>query len=172
MKALVAAGLVDEPVVFARNALVVVVPPDNPAGIERFDQLPKAERLVLAGKSVPVGAYAERALKKAAADYGQDFPARVRAKVVSRETHVRQTLQKVVLGEADAAIVYATDAQAAGDGVTAIPIPAEHNVTASYPIANVRGAPHGRLGAKFIAHVLSDLGQARLREHGMQPPEG
>lgn len=172
MQALREAGLVEEPTVFARNGLAIVVPPANPAGIESLADLPKAERLVLAGKSVPAGAYAERMLKNAAADYGEGFAARVHDSVVSRETHVRQTLQKVVLGEADAAIVYATDAKAAGADVKTIAIASEHDVVASYPIATVVGAPHGRLGDKFIAHVMSEVGQARLREHGMQPAEG
>jgi len=166
MKALQAKGLVEEPQVFATNGLAVVVPPDNPAGIERFEDLVKAERLVLAGRTVPAGIYADKALKRV----GGDFAERVEARVVSRENHVRQTLQKVVLGEADAAIVYATDAQVAGDDVKTIPVPEAYDVVASYPVATVVGAPHGRLGGLFVDHLLSEAGQARLRENGMGPP--
>ena len=93
-----------------------MVPADNPAGIRTLADLPKAERLVLAGPSVPAGAYAAQLLQSASADpsYGADFAERVTAQVVSRETHVRQTLQKVALGEADAAIVYASSEDSVG----------------------------------------------------------
>ncbi len=165
MVALERAGLVDEPRIFATNRLVVVVPRDNPAGIERFEDLVKAERLVLAGDHVPAGIYAGRAL----ASVGEGFAEAVRARVVSRENNVRQTLQKVVLGEADAAIVYASDAHAARGDVKVVPIDDAHEVVASYPVATVAGAPHGRLGELFVAHLLGPTGQAQLAAQGLEP---
>lgn len=165
MLALERAGLVEDPKVFATNRLVVVVPRDNPAGIERFEDLVKAERLVLAGDHVPAGAYAKRALESV----GERFAETVVARVVSRENNVRQTLQKVVLGEADAAIVYASDALAAKGEVKVVAIEDEHGVVAAYPVATVVGAPHGRLGELFVAHLLSPEGQARLVAQGLEP---
>ena len=165
MDALSRAGLVEEPAVFATNRLVVVVPRDNPARIERFEDLVEAERLVLAGAHVPAGAYAERAL----ASVGGDFAATVLSRAVSRENNVRHALQKIVLGEADAAIVYASDAHAAEGDVEVIAIGEAHQVVASYPVATVVGAPHGRLGELFVAHLLSPAGQARLKGQGMEP---
>ena len=161
--------LVDEPIDFAHNELVIVVPPANPAGIESLSDLPKAERIVLAGENVPAGAYSEKVLANASSAYGADFADRVTRHVVSRENHVRQTLQKVVLGEADAAIVYATDAVSSGDKVKAIAIPSEHNVTAAYPIVTVTGAPRAHLGKLFVEHVRSEAGKARLSEFGFRP---
>lgn len=173
MDALRGAKLVDEPVIFAHNVLVVVVPANNPAGIETLADLPKASRLVLAGNNVPVGTYTLEMLSKAsrAKGYGADFVERVTKKVVSRETHVRQTLQKVVLGEADAAVVYATDAKAAGDKVKTIAIPDELNVVATYPIATVVGVERSQLGQRFVDFVRSDAVRARLEEFGFRPPE-
>lgn len=172
MNTLVGKKLVDEPVTFVHNELVIAVPAANPAGIQSLRDLPKAKRLVLAGKNVPAGAYAEKMLANASKAYGADFAERVHEQVVSRENHVRQTLQKVVLGEADAAVVYATDAASAGDKVKSIAIPAELNVIASYPIATVKGSPNAKLGKKFLEFVLSDAGKARLKAHGFRPAEG
>lgn len=152
-------GLIDTPVIFAHNAMVIVVPASNPAGIEKLAELPDARRLVLAQQAVPAGAYADAVLAK----MGPDFVAKVHARVVSREPNVRQVLQKVVLGEADAAIVYATDAAVATDRVEIIPIPREHNVVAAYSIAVVTGSARGEL---LVDHVQSRAGQDTLARFG------
>ena len=164
MQSLVDQGLVDTSAVFATNQLVIAVPKGNPAGINELSDLPKAERLVLAESSVPAGAYAEQMLESVS----DDFAKRVLGRVVSRETHVRQTLQKVVLGEADAAIVYATDAKAAGDKVEVIAIPAAHNVIATYPIGTIAGSAHQRRAKKFVDFVLSSEGSAHLQAFGFR----
>lgn len=171
MDALVEQKLVGEPVTFVHNKLVIVVPAGNPAKIGSLKDLPGAPHIVLAGENVPAGAYAAKMLANASAtkEYGADFADQVKKHVVSREPHVRETLQKVVLGEADAAVVYATDAVSAGDKVKTIDIPPELNVLASYPIATVSGAPHQELGKMFVAFVLSDAGKTRLKEQGFQP---
>jgi len=167
-----ASELVAAPVVFATNRLVIVVPPKNPAGITSLADLPKAERLVLAGESVPAGTYADKVIANAAATLGSDFPDRVAKKLVSRETHVRQTLQKVVLGEADAALVYATDAASVGDKVEVIAIPDEVNVIAEYPIAVVKGGKRSDLGQLFVDFVLSEAGREKLADFGFGTPGG
>lgn len=169
MQSLQEQGLVEPPVDFASNELVIVVPNANPAGIESLADLPKAKRLVLAAENVPAGLYAKRVLESAAATFGEDFVAQVDDAIVSRETHVRQTLQKVVLGEADAALVYKTDAASAGESVKTIAIPAEHNVVATYPIAILSEAQRASLGKLFIDYLSSEPGQARLVEFGFQP---
>jgi len=160
--------LVGDAADFVTNELVVVVPASNPARIESLADLPNAKRLVLADSNVPAGAYAERVLSGAARELGSDFKARVMARVVSREMHVRHTLQKVVLGEADAALVYSTDAAAAGDAVTVIGIPGEFNVRASYPIATVDRAPKPGLARRFVDFVSSETGQQTLERHGFR----
>jgi molybdate transport system substrate-binding protein len=172
MEALRSDGLVENPTVFANNQMVIVVPRNNPAGIERFADLVRAKRLVLAGPSVPAGRYAERVLRRAATDpkLGADFADRVLDRVVSREMHVRATLQKVVLGEADAAIVYATDGVAVGEGVKSIAIPEAYNIQAAYPIALV--GKQTDLSRKFVDFVRSPAGRKHLEAHGFIPASG
>jgi len=164
------AGLVEASSVFATNRLVIVVPPSNPAGITSLSDLPNAERLVLAGESVPAGRYTDEVIAKAATQLGNDFPGRVARKVVSREAHVRQTLQKVVLGEADAAVVYATDAASVGDKVKVIAISDAVNVVAEYPIAVVKGGGRAELGQRFVDFVRSEAGREKLADFGFGAP--
>ncbi len=168
MTALHEQGLVDAPIVFAQNELVIVVPTSNPAGIQSLIDLPKAKRLVLAGEAVPAGLYSRKILESAEQEYGSDFGAGVQQAIVSRETHVRQVLQKVVLGEADAGLVYATDAASAGDTVLTIAMPKEHRATVTYVIATLSGSKRAHLGELFLPYLLSQAGERRLREYGFE----
>jgi molybdate transport system substrate-binding protein len=103
---LFAKGLVQKPVVFTRNRLVLVVPRSNPAGIQSVYDLTKpGTKLVIAATAVPVGSYTLQVLKK------MGLTTSVLANVVSRESDVRSVLSKVALGEADAGFVYSTDAK-------------------------------------------------------------
>jgi molybdate transport system substrate-binding protein len=96
----------------------------------------------------------------------------VEARVVSRELNVRQVLSKVALGEADAAIVYRTDAAAAGREVEVMPIPAELNVIAEYPVAVVGHAREPGLAREFVDLLLSPAGQETLARFGFKPGTG
>jgi molybdate transport system substrate-binding protein len=78
-------------------------------------------------------------------------------------------LAKIVLGEADAGIVYRTDAQAGKGKVRVVEIPPELNVTAAYPIATLKHAPNPTLAGAFVALVRSPAGAAVLREAGFVP---
>ncbi len=100
--------------------------------------------------------------------YGTGFGAKVLANVVSNETDVKQVVAKVQLGEADAGIVYVSDASAAATLKT-IEIPANLNVVAKYPIATLIKSPSPDLAAKFVAYVLSADGQAALKKWGFTP---
>ncbi|HEX8990793.1 MAG TPA: molybdate ABC transporter substrate-binding protein [Anaerolineales bacterium] len=156
---------------FADNRLVVILPQRNPANIQTLQDLARPGiKLDLADASVPVGNYARQALTNLGKDsrYGSDFGTKVLANVVSNETDVKQVVSKVDLGEADAGIVYVTDARAASDLKT-IPIPDSFNVVAKYPIAVVAKAPNAGLAAEFIAYVLSADGQAVLEKWGFAP---
>src|SRR5690606_12049930 len=104
MDALVQAGLAGEPQTFARNSLVVVVPRDNPADIDTFEDLGAARTLVVGNDAVPIGRYTQALLDRARTRLGDRFVERIDDAVVSRENNVRLVLAKVVLGEADAAI--------------------------------------------------------------------
>jgi molybdate transport system substrate-binding protein len=158
---------------FANNWLVVILPPKNPANIQTLQDLAKpGVKLDLADASVPVGNYARQALTSMSKDasFGSDFSDKVLANVVSNETDVKQVVSKVDLGEADAGIVYVTDAQAAPD-LKSVAIPDSFNVIARYPIAVVAKSPHADLAAAFVAYVLSPAGQAVLQKWGFASAE-
>jgi molybdate transport system substrate-binding protein len=169
MDALLSQGLVAAPAVFTCNEPVVVVRAALASSLKTLADLPRAERIVIGTPEVPIGAYTVQILQNAAARYGTDFPKRVEEKVASRELNVRQVLAKVALGEADAGIVYRSDALAAGGKVQVIAIPPELNVTAEYPIARLQKAPRPDLARQWIELVKSEAGAAALREAGFLP---
>ncbi|MFW6198359.1 MAG: molybdate ABC transporter substrate-binding protein [Acidobacteriota bacterium] len=164
MDALVDAGMVSYSRVFAHNELVVVVPPDNPASVDSFPELPRAERLVIGTEGVPVGIYTRQLLDRAGAELGEEFVARLRDSVVSEEANVRLVRAKVELGEADAAIVYRTDATVS-DRVKVVAVPESLNVRASYFIGPIT-ASGNPAADRFIAYVLSEEGRRALEDHG------
>lgn len=171
MTAAVKAGVIaSDPVVFTQNRLAVVVPKENPAGIESLAELANdGVKLVLAQPEVPVGQYARQAVCNASFDastYGEAFAAAVGENIVSEEDNVKAVLAKVQLGEADAGIVYTTDVTSdAADDVMLIEIPAAVNVIATYPVAPVAGG-NTELANAFIAYLLGPDGQAVLAKHG------
>lgn len=169
--ALVAAGLVRASLPFAEGELVLVVPPGNPAGLDAFEDLPTARRIVLGAPEVPVGAYSRALLDRADARYGAGFRARVEARVVSLEPNVRQVLAKVELGEADAALVYRSDVTAARD-VRVIEIPAALAVPATYLVGVLVGAPEPEAAQRFVDRLRSPAGRAVLERHGFRASDG
>ena len=152
---------------FARNTPVVIVPADNPAGISSLHDLANdGVRLVLAAEGVPIGDYAREILANAG------VTDEVLANVVSNEEDVKAVVQKVVLGEADAGIAYATDVTSeVADRIARIDIPEDVNVVAAYPIAVVADAANGDTARAFVAFVLSAAGQSTLQAHGFLPAE-
>ena len=171
MKVVTDAGNAADPVLFARNVLVVVVPATS--NLMSFADLANPGlRIVLAGPDVPVGRYSRQILDKASAPGGiaPNFGERVLANLRSDEANVRAVLSKVQLGEADAGIVYQTDAAIAGDDVKVIAIPEAFNVIAEYPIAVVTESGEAEIATEFIAFLLSDAGQSILRDFGFAAP--
>ena len=165
MDALVAGKLAAGPMVFTRNELVIVVAKEAAASIKSLADLPGAHRIVIGTPEVPIGRYTLQILDRAAASLGADFRTRVEAKVASRELNVKQVLGKVVLGEADAGVVYRSDAHRKPE-LTVVAIPADVNVIAEYPIAVVTGAPHPGLARAWVDHVISAAGQKQLESAG------
>ncbi|MCY4393500.1 MAG: molybdate ABC transporter substrate-binding protein [Chloroflexi bacterium] len=170
VEALEAAGLVVEAQGLATNTLVVAVAEDAGSRIAAFEDLAgPGLRLVLAAAEVPAGRYAREslALADASGSYGPGFATRVLANVRSNEANVRATLAKVELGEADAAIVYASDlAGGAPEGVRAVAIPERFQVAAEYRIALLS---EGDAARAFVAFVTSPEGEAVLARHGFAP---
>jgi molybdate transport system substrate-binding protein len=155
---------------FVRNRLVVIYPADNPAGIMALQDLATPGlKVVLAAAEVPVGAYSLDFLNKASAspDFTSAFSETVLSNVVSYEENVRSVLSKVILGEADAGIVYTSDVF--GDSaaqVGQLEIPDELNTVASYPITTVADSANAEAAQVFVDYVLAPEGQAILSKYG------
>ena len=171
MKLLATNNLVVAPVVFARNLPVVVVPKNNPAKVRNFADLPKVTHLVVGAAEVPIGAYTDAIFTAAEKLYGQAFYQQILARIRSRELNVRQVLTKVALGEADAGVVYKTDALTMPDKVQIIEIPNQINVVAEYPIAVLKAAPHPDLARAFVKLISSKEGQSALAKAGFGKAE-
>lgn len=172
MDELVRERLASTPVVFARNEPVLVIARDSAGSLRNLADLPAAERVIIGAPEVPIGRYTLQLLDRAGATLGRDFRSRVEAKVVSRELDVRQVLNKVSLGEAQAGVVYRSDVMATGARVAVVSIPADINVMAEYPIAVLTGAPHPLLAQQWVSQVLSPEGQRVLSESGFLAPRG
>lgn len=156
---------------FAANSLIVILPPGNPGRVSTLADLARPRlKIVLADSSVPAGDYARQALSKISQDpsYGTDFSTRVLANVVSNETDVKQVVTKVELGEADAGIVYVSDAVATPDLLT-VDIPVQFNIEVRYPIAPLSSSPEPQMAERFITYVTSPEGQATLAKWGFTP---
>lgn len=147
--------------IFATNTLVLATPAENPADIGGLDDL-AGSTYIACVPTAPCGKVAVAVL----ADAG------VAAAPASLEPDVKAVLAKVTADEADAGLVYATDAVAAGNEVTAIEVPpAEIHVTA-YPIAVLEQSKDSDLARQFTDLVLSHDGRAVLDDAGFGPPPG
>jgi molybdate transport system substrate-binding protein len=156
-------GLVQKPVTFTSNRLVVIVPKANSAGITSiYDLKRKPVKLVVAGAAVPVGAYTRAVLRKMGLSS-------VLSKVVSQETDVRAVTSKVALGQADAGFVYVTDARAVADRVKVVRIPAWAQPRVRYEIAVVSSSTRKAAAQAWIKALLSARGQGALKEYGFLP---
>ena len=153
------AGVTGEVETFATNVLTIVVPTGNPAGIESLDDLADAT-WVRCADEVPCGKVALGVLDAAG----------VTAEPASLEEDVRATLDKVVSGEADAGLVYETDAVAAADDVDAVEIPGADEQLTSYYAATLEQAEDADLAADWVTWVTSQEGRAILADAGFGSP--
>jgi molybdate transport system substrate-binding protein len=170
MAELVKAAHVGPPAIFARNEPVLAVSKESAEKISAFADLPSATRIIIGTPEVPIGRYTLQILDRASKSLGPDFRARVQAHVISRELNVRQIYAKVSVGEADVGVVYRTDVQGTANGVKLVPIPAECNVVAEYPIAVVTNAKHPALAKSWVKYVLSAEGRQALQKVGFTLP--
>lgn len=170
---LVDADLTDGPAVdFAGNTLTVIVPPDNPAGIESPADLARpGVKVVAAGDDVPIATYAGRAVAKLAAlpGYPTDYARAYAANIVSREQNVKAVVAKIELGEGDAAIVYVTDARAS-KAVATVAIPDAANVPATYAGIVVAASIRHDEAHAFLEWLAGPAGAAILAGFGFLPP--
>jgi molybdate transport system substrate-binding protein len=163
---LFAAGLVDEPVVFAGNRLVLAVP----AGSSKVRSLADLERpgvtIVAGAASVPVGSYTRDVLHRLPPARSEKIVANIR----SNEPDVAGVVGKLTQGAADAGFVYVTDVNATGGRLRAIDLPAALRPRVAYAAAVVKGTKHHDQAAKFISGLLTGAGRAALARAGFEPP--
>lgn len=165
-------GLVaGKPEVFVKNREIIMVPNDNPANIQSFQDVANpGVRLVLAQRDVPAADYALQILDKANARYGDNFEKQVLSNVVSGESDVRASVNRVVVGDADATFGYASDYTIdIRDRVMVVPIPPDLNIIATYPIAALKGAKDPELAKKWVELVTSKEGQHVLQKWNFEP---
>ena len=154
------AGVASDPRVLARNRLTILVEKGNPKGIAALaDLADPALVVVLCAPEVPCGRFGAQVLDKAG----------VAVTPRSLEENVKGVVSKVTLGEADAGLVYVTDARAAGARAQAVPIPDEENVIAVHPVGLLRQAGNPEAARAFRNFLLSPAGQATLARFGFLP---
>lgn len=165
--------LVKKTRIFAHNRLAIMVGKNAKHKIRSLADLAKPGLdLVITVDSAPIGKYTRQMLKKAdkSGDYGKGFEAAVMANVVSLEPNVKATLARVLLGDGDASICYATDitpdVRKAG---VLVEIPDEVNVIASYPIGLIARSKNQDLAQKFMDFVASKQGQELLKKYEFLP---
>jgi molybdate transport system substrate-binding protein len=162
MNTVTKAGLLaGEPTNFASNTLVIVTAPGNPKSIGSFADLAKPGlNLVICQKPVPCGSATQRI----------EDSTRVRLNPVSEELSVTDVLNKVTTGQADAGLVYVTDAHSAGSKVATVNFPEAAGAVNVYPIGVLKKAPKPTLAQKFAVLVTSDAGQKTLAQSGFAKP--
>ncbi|MFJ4962352.1 molybdate ABC transporter substrate-binding protein [Streptomyces sp. NPDC088729] len=154
-------GETGTPTIIAKNRLVIATGEGNPEKIDGLDDLADSKlKVVLAAPEVPVGRYSEQILDAR----------KIVVKPVSQEPNVRAVLSKVELGEADAGLVYKTDAATATDKVDAVEIPDAENAIASYPAATLKGSRNSEAAAAFVAWLSTPAAQKILQGAGFQQP--
>ena len=163
--ALFAKGLVERPVVFAANRLVLAVPKGS-----KIASIADLERpgvsIALGTPTVPVGAYSEKVLARLTLARRRVLLANVK----DREPDVTGIVGKLTEGAVGAGFLYATDVTAAGGKLRAIALPPALQPQVAYGIAIVKGTHHRSEARAFIAGLLSGAGRAELLAGGFLAP--
>jgi molybdate transport system substrate-binding protein len=153
--------LAGNPTNFASNTLVIVTAAGNPKQVGSFGDLGKPGlSVVICQRPVPCGAATQRL----------EDSTGVHLNPVSEELNVTDVLNKITTGQADAGLVYVTDARSAGDKVTTVNFPEAAGAVNVYPIGALKKAPQPTLAQKFVALVTSDTGQNILAQFGFAKP--
>ncbi|CAN3128653.1 Molybdate-binding protein [Mycobacterium sp. smrl_JER01] len=161
IKAVDADLVAGDPVDFAANTLTIVTPPENPRGIATFADLAvPGTQLVVCAPQVPCGSATER-IEEATG---------VTLSPVSEESAVTDVLGKITSGQADAGLVYVTDAAAAGAKVRSIPFPESAEAVNTYPIATLDGSTNPTAAQQFVALVTGPQGHEVLSAAGFAIP--
>jgi molybdate transport system substrate-binding protein len=165
-EALYEKGLLEKPVVFARNRLVLAVPADS--GINSLGEVGRpGVTLVVGDPKVPIGLYTRQVLARLPSSERDEILGNVR----SQEPDVSSIVGKLTQGAADAGFVYVTDVRAAGSGVRAIALPGALQPEVAYGIGVLSHAPDPELARRFVRGLEPGGPGARfLRQAGFLPP--
>ncbi|WP_432757844.1 molybdate ABC transporter substrate-binding protein [Saccharopolyspora erythraea] len=156
-----AANLAAPAETFATNRLAIAVPKGNPARVASLADLAAPGRVVVVcAPQVPCGSATEKVEQAAG----------VRLQPSSEEDDVKAVLQKVSAGEADAGLVYVTDARSAAGEVDSVEFPESGKAVNTYPIAALKNAPQAELAKQFLAYVRGPAGREVLTAHGFATP--
>jgi molybdate transport system substrate-binding protein len=160
-KAAKAGLLAGDPVAFASNTLTIAVAPGNPKKIASLKDLTQQGlNVVMCAPQVPCGSASQKVEQAAG----------IKLNPVSEESSVTDVLNKVETGEADAGLVYVTDAIGAGDKVASVPFPEAAGAVNTYPIAVLKESKSQELARKFVDLVAGDEGQKVLTAAGFAKP--
>ena len=160
-KAAQAGLLAGDPVTFASNTLTMAVAPGNPKKIASLKDLTQQGlNVVMCAPQVPCGSATQKV----------EHATGIKLNPVSEESSVTDVLNKVETGEADAGLVYVTDAIGAGDKVASVPFPEAAGAVNMYPIAVLKESKSQELARKFVDLVTGDAGQRVLSAAGFAKP--
>jgi molybdate transport system substrate-binding protein len=163
---LYAKGLVDKPVPFAANRLVIAIPNDTDK-VKSVEDLPKSGLRIAAGAAtVPIGSYTREVLGRLGGAQAKAIEKNIR----SNEPDVAGIVGKLSQGAVDAGFVYVTDVEGSKGKLVGLELPARLQPRVTYSAAVVKGAPHPTEAREFVAGLLSGAGRNALRQAGFEPP--
>jgi molybdate transport system substrate-binding protein len=162
-------GLVEKPITFAGNRLVLAVPADSDTGIASLGDAGRpGTTLAIGSESVPVGSYTRAVLAKLPESESSAILKNVR----SEEPDVAGIAGKLTQGAVDAGFVYVSDVRATDGKLKAIELPESLRPTVAYGAAVVKGAKHGDAARAFIDGLVEGAGKDALEAAGFEPPPG
>lgn len=146
-----------QPQTFTTNRLTIAVPPGRADGIRSFaDLAAPGRKVVVCAPQVPCGS-ATKEVEEATG---------TRLNPVSEENDVKSVLHKVTAGEADAGLVYVSDAKSAGNAVQTVDFPESQRAVNTYPEVALKDAPQPQLAADWMSLVQGPAGRDVLTRHG------
>ena len=163
---LYADGLVEKPVTFARNRLVLAVPASG-GDVGSLDDIErKGTTLAIGSESVPIGSYTRTVLSKLPEEKASAILGNVR----SEEPDVAGIVGKLTQGAVDAGFVYISDVRGAGGKLKAIELPDSLQPSVAYGVAVVKGTKHADAAQSFVDGLLDEKGQKALTDAGFELP--
>lgn len=165
MQALEDGGLIltDTKKELLENKIVLIVPKDSALGITSFEDILKAPVIALGEpSSVPVGQYSEEVFNylgildevKEKVTYGKD---------------VTEVLTWIATGNADAGVVYATDAKSSEDVIVVAEAPKDSTSKVLYPVAVIKDTKVLEGAKAFVEYLATEEALGVFEKYGFTP---